>query len=114
MQKRKLFDELMDGINAMSLERKEKITLKNYVCEKPVLFEITPEIIRETREKLNLSRAVFARQLHIALRTLESWEQGRSCPNNQAATLILLVREYPDTLKRLEKLNSYSNMGERS
>jgi len=37
-------------------------------------------------------------------RTLANWEQGRSKPNDQAAALILLVREFPDTLNRLRKL----------
>ena len=35
---------------------------------------------------------------------LEKWEQGRAKPNPQAAALVLLVRRYPDTLERLEKL----------
>jgi putative transcriptional regulator len=47
---------------------------------------------------------VFARQLRVNERTLEKWEQGRAKPNKQAATLILLVRRFPDTLKRLERL----------
>jgi len=32
------------------------------------------------------------------------WKQGRAKPNPQAAALVLLVRRYPDTLERLEKL----------
>ena len=32
------------------------------------------------------------------------WEQGRAKPNPQAAALVLLVRRYPDTLERLEKV----------
>jgi putative transcriptional regulator len=83
----------------------KKITLKSYTKEAPTPFNITPELIRETREKLNLSRAVFANMLHIAIRTLENWEQRRSNPNNQAAALILLVRQYPDTLQKLQQLN---------
>jgi putative transcriptional regulator len=47
---------------------------------------------------------VFARQLRINLRTLEKWEQGRAKPNPQAAALVLLVRQYPDTLERLEQV----------
>jgi len=41
--------------------------------------------------------------LRINERTLEKWEQGRAKPNPQAA-LVLLVRRYPDTLERLEKV----------
>jgi len=37
-------------------------------------------------------------------RTLEKWEQGETVPNDQAAALILMVRKYPDTLKRLEDI----------
>ena len=42
--------------------------------------------------------------LRIKERTLEKWEQARAKPNPQAAALVLLVRRYPDTLERLEKV----------
>jgi transcriptional regulator with XRE-family HTH domain len=53
------------------------------------------------REKLHLSRGLFARCLRTNVRTLEKWEQGRAKPNAQAALLIELVRQYPDTIERL-------------
>ena len=56
------------------------------------------------RERLNLSRAVFAMYLRTNPRTLENWEQGRARPNAQAATLIRLIERYPDTLERLAGL----------
>ena len=49
--------------------------------------------------------AVFARKLRINERTLEKWEQGRAKPNPQAVALLLLVRSYPDTPQRLEKVS---------
>jgi putative transcriptional regulator len=57
-----------------------------------------------TRNRMRRSRAVFGRKPRINERTLEKWEQGRAKPNPQAAALVLLVRRYPDTLERLEKL----------
>jgi putative transcriptional regulator len=51
-----------------------------------------------------MSRQAFAFRLGVNPRTLERWEQGRSKPNDQAAALILLVSNYPDTLDRLEAL----------
>ena len=57
------------------------------------------KLIRDTRNTLRCSRAVFARKLRINERTLEKWEQGRARPNPQAAALVLLVRKYPDTLE---------------
>lgn len=104
MTKRNLFDELKQGIEEIEQWRGGKITLKNYTVSPKAKPEVTPELIRETREHLHLSRAVFAHELHVSPRTLEKWEQGRARPNDQAATLILLVRKYPDTLKRLKAL----------
>ncbi len=104
MAKRKIFDELTGGVAAMKSHREGKITLRSYKIEPKLLGKVDSKLIRETREKLHCSRAVFARKLHINERTLEKWEQGRAKPNPQAAALVLLVRRYPDTLLRLEKL----------
>lgn len=104
-KKRKLFDELMEGVGAMRGQREGKITLRtSSVPERPAL-EVDAELVRDTRERLNVSRAVFARRLRVSVRTLENWEQGRARPNAQAAALILMVRLYPDTLEKLEKLD---------
>jgi len=104
MGKRKIFTELMEGISAMQAHREEKITLRSYKVKPARLPRVNARTIRETRERLNFSRPVFARKLHINERTLEKWEQGRAKPNPQAATLLLLVSKYPDTLERLERL----------
>jgi putative transcriptional regulator len=104
MKKRKLFDELMEGVEAMKKHREGKITLRTYTFEIQPLPKVDSRLIRDTRKRLRCSRAVFARRLRINQRTLERWEQGRSRPNPQAAALVLLVRNYPDTLDRLERL----------
>lgn len=104
MAKRRVFDELMEGVAAMKAHREGKVTLRSYKIEVAPLPKVDSKFIRETRLKLRCSRAVFARKLRINERTLEKWEQGRANPNPQAAALMLLVRKYPDTLGRLEKL----------
>jgi putative transcriptional regulator len=103
--KRRLFEELMDGVDAMRGQRQGKITLKTHAVEDRQPLQIDAATIRATRERLRVSRAVFARRLRVSARTLENWEQGRAKPNAQAAALILMVRRYPDTLKRLEALD---------
>lgn len=103
-KKRNLFEELIEGIDDINQHLAGKITLKTYTVEAKQMPEVTPEIIRDTREKLNLSRPVFAHELHVSPRTLEKWEQGLTKPNEQAATLIMLVRKFPDTLQRLKQL----------
>lgn len=106
MRKRNLFLELKEGIEEIQQHRKGKITLREYNAGEEFKPSVTPEIIREVRDRLHLSRAVFAHQLCVSPRTLEKWEQGSSKPNMQAAALILLVKKFPDTLKRLSALAS--------
>ena len=104
MSKRKIFDEMMESVRAMKSHREGKITLRTYNVEAAPLPKVDSKLIRDTRKRLNCSRAVFARRLRINERTLEKWEQGRAKPNPQAAALALFVRKYPDTLERLERV----------
>ena len=98
--------ELMEGVAAMESHREGRLTLRNYKVTATPLPKVDSKLIKDTRERLQCSRAVFARKLHINERTLEKWEQGRAKPNPQAAALVLLVRKYPDTLERLERLGA--------
>jgi putative transcriptional regulator len=104
MAKRDIFGELMEGVAAMKTHREGKITLRTHKVQQTSLPKVDSKLIRDTRKKLNCSRAIFARKLRINERTLEKWEQGRAKPNPQAAALVLLVRKYPDTLLRLDKV----------
>src|SRR5207245_11422179 len=90
MAKRKIFDELMEGVNAMKKHREGKLTLRSYKEELTPLPAVDSKFIRETRERMRCSQAVFARKLRINERTLEKWEQVRAQPNKHAAKLILL------------------------
>lgn len=101
---RKLFNELMEGIEALQAQREGHLTLRTFTRDQFQKPTVTPELIQQTREILRLSPTEFARQLRVTPKTLANWEQGRSHPNPQAATLILLVHKYPDTLERLWSL----------
>jgi len=103
-KKRDLFGELMEGVTAMKRRRLGQVTLRTHKIDTAPLPTVDSKVIRDTRKRLRCSRAVFARKLRINERTLEKWEQGRAKPNPQAAALVLLVRQYPDTLRRLDEL----------
>lgn len=105
-KKRKLFDEMMEGVDAMQQHREGKITLRSHEVENLLPLEVDADLIRDTRERLHVSRGVFARRLRVSVRTLENWEQGRAKPNAQASALILMVRKYPDTLEKLSSLGN--------
>lgn len=99
--KRNLFEELQEGFEALQQERQGKVTLRTQTVEAPERLHVTSQELVALRERLHLSQAVFANYLRINKRTLENWEQGRSQPNAQAAVLIKLVAQYPDTIERL-------------
>ena len=86
------------------MQRQGKRTLRTYKVDlKPVPSVEAEELVR-LRERLRLSRALFARYLRTNSRTLENWEQGRARPNAQATLLIRLVEKYPDTVERLARI----------
>jgi len=99
--KRDLFAELSEGVVALAEQRGGKRTLRTHGIEYKPAPKVTPRELVRVRKNLNLSRALFAVYLRTNVRTLENWEQGRAKPNAQAALLINLVKQYPDTVQRL-------------
>lgn len=99
--KRDIFAEIREGFTALADERAGKVTLARHPLEVKPAPTVSADEILALRQRLNLSRAVFARALRTHERTLENWEQGRARPNAQAAILIRLVESYPDTVERL-------------
>ena len=102
MKKREVFAELVEGFDALKSEREGKLTLRQIKVPNNPAPTLAPEELVEVREKLRLSRPVFARYLRTNPRTLENWEQGRAKPNAQAVLLIRMVSQIPDTMKRLK------------
>jgi putative transcriptional regulator len=99
--KRNLFAELSEGMAALAEARRGKRTLRTHAVEYKPAPKVTPKELIRVREELKISRALFAVYLRTNVRTLENWEQGRAKPNAQAALLINLVKQYPDTVERL-------------
>ena len=104
MTERNIAGEVLDGLREVREHRAGKRTLKTVRVEPRPLLKLTPEVIRATRERLDVSRAVFAHMIRIPVRTIERWEQGRSSPPESAAALILMAQKFPDTFDRLASL----------
>jgi len=98
---RSLFVEVVEGLEALAEARTGKRTLRTHAVVMRPAPSLAPGDLVRLREKLKLSRALFAACLRTNVRTLENWEQGRARPNAQAALLIRLVERYPDTVDRL-------------
>lgn len=103
--KRDIFAELSEGFAALADERQGKVTLRSHKVRLNELLDLSAEELVGIRERLNMSRPIFAMYLRTNPRTLENWEQGRAKPNAQAVTLIRLVQKYPETVEHLATLN---------
>ncbi|MGJ0479882.1 helix-turn-helix domain-containing protein [Pantoea agglomerans] len=104
MTERDIFIELMTGMQELKDHQEGTITPKSHKVTKRAPVTIAPQELRDVREKLNLSQAVFAHYLHTGETTYQNWEQGRARPNAQAVLLIRMVQQNPETLKTLAKL----------
>ena len=104
MTERNIAAEVLEGLREVREHRTGKRTLKTVRVEAQPLPRLTPEAIRGIRDRLDVSRAVFAHMIRVPVRTVERWEQGRSSPPESAAALILLAQKYPDTFERLASL----------
>ncbi len=102
--KRNIFAELAEGFDALAAEREGKLTLRSHTVKRQPVPQVTAQEVTKLRERLNMSRALFAHVLRTNERTLENWEQGRAKPNSQAAALIRLVDKFPDTVERLAEV----------
>ena len=103
-RKRDLFAEMKEGFGALADRRAGKRTLRTHVVRLKPAPRLTARELARIRNRMNLSRGLFAGYLRTNVRTLENWEQGRARPNAQAALLIRLVEWFPDTVQRLAKI----------
>jgi putative transcriptional regulator len=103
-KKRNLMAELAEGFVSLADQRTGKRTLRTHVVRTKAAPKMSAKELSALRERMNLSRALFAKYLRTNVRTLENWEQGRASPNAQAALLIRMVDRYPDTVERLAKI----------
>ena len=92
-----LIQALTDVRDHVSGRRKVTMRTTKVALPKPV-EDIRPEEVREIREKLNLSQAVFSRLLNVPVVTEASWEAGRRNPSGAALRLLQIAKNEPEML----------------
>ncbi|WP_147195124.1 type II toxin-antitoxin system MqsA family antitoxin [Pantoea sp. MBD-2R] len=105
MKKRQLFNELVEGMDAWGEMNAGKKTLKTHRLSVEREIVLPSSELRQIRESLQLSQALFAQYLHTGLTTYQNWEQGRAKPNKQAILLIRMVEKDPQLLQTLAGLS---------
>jgi len=79
--------ETAEDLHAAGVMSKQTLRKFDETCLTPVR-PLTPEEIRELREREHASQAVFARHLNVTAGLVSQWERGEKHP--QGATLKLL------------------------
>jgi len=107
---------LSDGLQelATTIAKDKKSVPKKYNCHKVSLdlapTEYNPRLVKETRDILECSQAVFARFLGVKVQTVRAWEQGINIPRDAACRLMDEIRFKPEywrqRLKQLVRLKT--------
>ncbi len=58
-------------------------------------FTLNPLDVKKIREKTGLSQRDFSTLVHISLRTLQNWEQGKRSPTGPAEALLIIIKNDP-------------------
>ncbi|TNH04782.1 DNA-binding transcriptional regulator [Testudinibacter sp. TR-2022] len=71
----------------------DKTTMRKFdqACLTPIV-PLTPQEIREIRQKENFSQTVFATYLNVSKNRVSEWERGVKKPSGTALKLLTLVR----------------------
>ena len=82
------FEELLQSVRqAGAINRKERPASR--------IFKFTPLDVKKIREKMGLSQVQFSRLIHVNIKTLQNWEQGRRKPQGPAIALLQILRKDP-------------------
>ena len=84
--------ETMEALHELGEVDKQTMREFDDACLTPV-EDLTPEEIRELREREHLSQPVFARYLNVSKNLISDWEKGSRKPGGPALRLLTIVKK---------------------
>jgi putative transcriptional regulator len=89
-----IFERLKTGLEEATAHAKGELSLRTIdVPDAPP--EIDANTLLALRETAQMSQAVFAKVLHVSVKTVQSWEQGVRAPSKATQRLIQVFAEQP-------------------
>jgi putative transcriptional regulator len=82
--------ETAEGLTGAGMMSKQTMREFDELCLTPVR-RLSPEEIRELREREGASQAVFARHLNVTTGLVSQWERGEKRPQGTSLKLLALV-----------------------
>ena len=100
-EEQSLGEELVGGLRELSETVAAGKPLSAKFTVRTVNLKLEPRkydalAVRETREELEVSQAIFAEILAVSPECIEKWEQGRGEPPRMARRLLDLINEHRD------------------
>jgi len=84
----KEFEKLIESVKeAGDIKRGNKSVSREFIY--------SPFNVKQIREKLGLSQGKFSKLIHVSVKTLQNWEQGRREPRGPALALLKILKNDP-------------------
>lgn len=97
-KKIKIFDGLKESLEmASAYEQGHSVNLRVQELPPPPK-RIKPREIKQIRNALNASQAIFAKALNVSTRAVQSWEQGDRIPSHATLKLLAIAKVHPEIL----------------
>jgi putative transcriptional regulator len=93
----KLFAELLQSANEALEHAKGKRELRTTELPPPPEPVVASDI-KQLRQKMKMSQAVFAHCLNVSTKLVQAWESRRRTPEGPALLLLHLVQQQPSLL----------------
>ncbi|MEJ2419246.1 MAG: DNA-binding transcriptional regulator [Exilibacterium sp.] len=84
--------ETMEALHEIGAVDKQTMREFDDACLTPIQV-LTPEEIRELREREHLSQPVFARYLNVSKNLISDWERGTRKPGGPALRLLTIIKK---------------------
>ena len=93
--------EIIQGLESFAEALEAGVDLnERFTCHKIVLdlqpTQYVPATVKDTRQMLGVSQALFAQFLGVSRGTVQSWEQGEKSPRRMACRFMDEIRRDPD------------------
>jgi len=84
--------ETMEALHEAGAVTKQTMREFDAACLSPV-EELSPEDIRQLRQREHLSQPVFARYLNVSKNLISDWERGVKKPGGPALRLLTVIQK---------------------
>lgn len=94
-----VFESIMTGLNEAVEYEKGNLPAKKTTLTVEPLPEMTADDIKNIRNNIGLTQAMFAAVIGVSTKTVEAWEAGTNRPIGPARRMLSLIQFNPDILK---------------